>query len=323
MTTRIKYIDIAKGLAILCVVCGHILVYDIYGFTYVWDRSPLIQFICSFHMPLFIFLSGLVASPPSSIQAIPKDLYKRFRNLIIPFLVIGSIYSLSFHGNLSFITNEMKYGYWYFLILFYCYIINYFSINDISSNKEKIIFFFQMCLLLMLWKIITHLANSFPEAIQHSLSINQFRLYFPYFFIASIIKRLHLHNILFNNSHILFTAIIIIVSKSYLQFPYSNLITTFAIIVIIINICKKIEPLNISNKLQFIGINTLYIYCFHYFALQFMKMDFIGNRLTNSSLFLDLFLSIIPMMVAIAFSFFAKKILLTEKLVQVIFNKSK
>lgn len=322
MPTRIKYIDTAKGIAILCVVCGHILVYDIYGFTNVWSRSPLIQFICSFHMPLFIFLSGLVASPPLSIKAIPRDLYKRFRNLIIPFLVIGSIYSLSFHGDLSFMTSEMKYGYWYFLVLFYCYIINYFSINTITTHKEKIIFFFQICFLLLLWKIIHTLTVFFPETIQHSLSINQFSLYFPYFLIASLIKRLHLHSVLFNNSYVFFTAIILISCKSYLQIPYSNIIIVLAIIIVILNICQKIEQLNIGNILRFIGINTLYIYCFHYFALQFMKMNFIGNQLISSNLVLDLLLSIIPMTIAIAFSLFLKKILLTEKLVQVIFNKS-
>lgn len=54
-----------------------------------------------------------------------------------------------------------------------------------------------------------------------------------------------------------------------------------------------------------------------------MKMNFIGDQLTNSNLILDLLLSIIPMAIAIAFSFFLKKILLTEKLVQLIFNKDK
>lgn len=238
MPTRIKYIDIAKGFAILCVVCGHVLVYDIYGFINVWSRSPLIQFICSFHMPLFIFLSGLVASPPSSIKDIPKDLYKRFRNLIIPFLIIGSIYSLLFYGDLSFMTNEMKYGYWYFLILFYCYIMNYLSINAINTHKEKMIFFFQICFLLILWKIIPNLTSSFPEKVQHLLSINQFSLYFPYFLIASLIKRLHLH-VLFNNSYLFFTAAILISSKSYLQFPYSNIIIALAAIIVILNICQK------------------------------------------------------------------------------------
>lgn len=32
MKTRLVYIDITKGFAILCVMFGHILCYDLYGF---------------------------------------------------------------------------------------------------------------------------------------------------------------------------------------------------------------------------------------------------------------------------------------------------
>lgn len=58
---RIDYIDIAKCFAILCVVIGHVLCYDLYGFDHAWKESSLMRFIYSFHMPLFIFLSGLVS----------------------------------------------------------------------------------------------------------------------------------------------------------------------------------------------------------------------------------------------------------------------
>lgn len=86
---REKYIDIAKGIAIISVVSGHILIYNIYGFNDVWNESPLVKFIYSFHMPLFIFLSGLVASIPNSLSQVYKDLFKRFKTLLIPFFIIG------------------------------------------------------------------------------------------------------------------------------------------------------------------------------------------------------------------------------------------
>ena len=135
MTNRLKYIDIAKGMAIICVICGHVLIYDFYGFTDVWSKSPLVKFIYTFHMPLFIFLSGLVASPPSSIKDVPKDIWKRFKTLIMPMLVVGGIYSLTTKHDLSFAMNEMKYGYWYFLVLFYCYLFSYLSINNLNSYR--------------------------------------------------------------------------------------------------------------------------------------------------------------------------------------------
>ena len=135
IAVRLKYVDVAKGVAILSVICGHVLIYDFYGFSEAWDKSPLVRFIYSFHMPLFFFLSGIVASLPVSVRDIPKDIWKRFRILIMPMLVVGGIYSLATKHDLSFLANEMKYGYWYFLALFYCYLLNYLTINKLCTKS--------------------------------------------------------------------------------------------------------------------------------------------------------------------------------------------
>ena len=60
MGNRIQYIDRLKGLAIILVVIGHLI-----AFTTDNDGpNPVNQLIVSFHMPLFMFLSGFVISPP-------------------------------------------------------------------------------------------------------------------------------------------------------------------------------------------------------------------------------------------------------------------
>lgn len=59
---RILYIDRLKGLAIVLVVMGHV-----FGFSQPDDA--ITKFIYTFHMPLFMFLSGMVVStPPVSIK---------------------------------------------------------------------------------------------------------------------------------------------------------------------------------------------------------------------------------------------------------------
>lgn len=312
----------------LCVVCGHVLVYDIYGFSAVWKHSPLLQFICTFHMPLFIFLSGLVASPPNSIKDVPKDIWKRFRILIMPMLVIGSIYSLATKHDLSFAMNEMKYGYWYFLVLFYCYILNHLSINNLNTHRGGVIFIIQICLLATIWKIAPHLVKYMPESIQNILSINQLILYFPYFLMGSLIKRLYLHDLFFRNGYVLILAAIIWGCSPLIHFPYSGFITTSSAILVIMNICKKIEQQQLlGNKiLEHIGINTLYIYCFHYFVLQLMKMPFLEEWLLSikSCIFLDLLLCLIPTAFAVLLSFFIKSIISREPLImKFVFNKKK
>ena len=67
MNYRIQYIDRLKGLAILLVVIGHLMAFCTHG-----ERNPIYEVICSFHMPLFMFLSGLVLTytPPIVVPSI-------------------------------------------------------------------------------------------------------------------------------------------------------------------------------------------------------------------------------------------------------------
>lgn len=55
-TKRIDYIDRLKGLAIALVVMGHV-----YLFSYNHSSSVIPNVIGSFHMALFMFLSGFVS----------------------------------------------------------------------------------------------------------------------------------------------------------------------------------------------------------------------------------------------------------------------
>ena len=95
MSKRIEYIDIARGVGILLVVLGH---------NDLSLSSPfLYQFIYSFHMALFFFLSGFFFSAALPFWELLK---KRFNSLLKPyFFTIFLIYfvSVSF-GKMSFNT---------------------------------------------------------------------------------------------------------------------------------------------------------------------------------------------------------------------------
>lgn len=91
------------------------------------------------------------------------------------------------------------------------------------------------------------------------------------------------------------------------------MIITMAAITVIMNICYKIESQKLCrcNLLEYIGSNTLYIYCFHYFILQLMTMKSLEGWLISikSSFLLDLLLTMIPMSFAIVSSLLIKKYL--------------
>lgn len=59
---RLNYIDRLKGFAILTVVAGHVYLFGMDHSESIWQ-----DVIGSFHMPLFMYMSGyLVLTPPAS-----------------------------------------------------------------------------------------------------------------------------------------------------------------------------------------------------------------------------------------------------------------
>ena len=59
---RIEYIDFIKGICIFIVVWGHTIQNMGDGDEF-W-LNPVHQFICSFHMPIFMLVSGFFFSNP-------------------------------------------------------------------------------------------------------------------------------------------------------------------------------------------------------------------------------------------------------------------
>lgn len=84
MTLHFEYIDRLKGFAMLCVVLGHIVCFTMYD---IWDiavQDINLAFVNTFHMPLFMFLSGFV------IHTLPncKKLAKKCYSFLLPFFLV-------------------------------------------------------------------------------------------------------------------------------------------------------------------------------------------------------------------------------------------
>ena len=73
-------IDILKGFAILLVVLGHSVQYNMPGY---FDNSLIFRVIYSYHMAFFMFLSGFVSY--GTFDGSTSKLTMRFKTLIIPF----------------------------------------------------------------------------------------------------------------------------------------------------------------------------------------------------------------------------------------------
>lgn len=71
---RLEFIDVAKGIGILLVVLGHLNS----------PEQPIRNFIYSFHMPLFFFLSGLFFKGDTDFKTFLK---KSVKTLLIPYFI--------------------------------------------------------------------------------------------------------------------------------------------------------------------------------------------------------------------------------------------
>src|SRR3974390_1590165 len=91
---RDQFLDCLKGLAILTVVAGH----TFQGMTQDFDEYWPFRFVYAFHMPMFMFVSGMTAAffyqrqtfqQPIAAQfdtsVFLHDLWKKGQRLLIPF----------------------------------------------------------------------------------------------------------------------------------------------------------------------------------------------------------------------------------------------
>ena len=74
---RIDWIDTAKGLCLILVIVGHTLPYG----------NLMRNFIFSFHMPAFFFLSGMTFRPEKYSSCLDY-IKKRGRTLVLPYFFI-------------------------------------------------------------------------------------------------------------------------------------------------------------------------------------------------------------------------------------------
>lgn len=91
-TNRLVFVDIMKALCIMLVILGHA---D-------FANAPIKSWIYSFHMPVFFLITGMTFNMNCSRtqEATYAFVYKKFKSLMIPFILWGVIYSALSIGNI-------------------------------------------------------------------------------------------------------------------------------------------------------------------------------------------------------------------------------
>lgn len=135
---RLAYIDAIKCLGILLVISGHV---QFMGMGIEAYDSPLSLMLYSFNMPLFFFVSGLLAFKEkiSTWQVNFKYIGNKFLYLVVPAIVFTIIYHLKDAGIDRFYILKHGFGiYWFTFTLFEIFFI-YYVIYSIAKSKNCLV----------------------------------------------------------------------------------------------------------------------------------------------------------------------------------------
>lgn len=282
---RSPYLDIIKAILIILVIIGHSIQYGS-GSTYLekqlFFNNYLFKFIYSFHMPLFIMISGYLSYNSLNKNSLKETFISKFKSLIIPLFfwsIIPFIINLEFYSiieSLKLFIAVFSTNLWFLWSLFYINIL----VKLINKYFNDNIFIYILSFL-----ITFILPNTFViKYFNIQFSLYSF-LYF-YFLIGYFYKKYNLEdklNKLFNIKTLIINTIIFILllipfsTNDYIYVSGINIIGNYKQLFIdlyryLLGLLGSIELLlliklllpkikdNLKDKLLYLGKNTLGIY---------------------------------------------------------------
>lgn len=133
MKQRELWIDNLRGFLIVLVVLGHV----IQGTHPQYEDTIAFRYIYSFHMPLFVFISGLVCGYLNGGGR--KLIIKRFYQLIVPFMVYCLIFAIiagDIRLSVDYLVHPEK-RLWFLWVLFFVTLFQQFGVYIAKLTRIK------------------------------------------------------------------------------------------------------------------------------------------------------------------------------------------
>lgn len=282
---RLEYLDFAKGYAILLVVMGHVIQYNLTGES----STKVFNFIYGFHMPLFFFLSGAVASlgreKINSENAI-SYIKKKATTLVLPFIVWGAIVGFlfapqktNFLDNFVLLVKQPDTGLWFLITLFIIQINflivalvgNYYRKNRFIAESLSIVFVLLVC---MGGAFLTNMPLYFDVT-------DNFAFFAGYLFMKYVNSK-RVPQILFPILLVMFCMLCGLYDFNTTRF-YLKLAIAMPISILILEVSQNIELhgyKSIINIFTRLGRHSLEIYATHFYIIKlvFDKVDVANIR---------------------------------------------
>lgn len=225
---RVDWIDVAKGIAIILVVVGH--VGSSYHGSGQYVNSAFInfsqQFVYSFHMTLFMFISGILFQKKSDVSAQRKQL---LLNYLVPYVTFSAVWWLfkfvmSGFANSSLGVKDLLLipvfpisFMWFLYALLIMEIVQTFIKND--SVKAEVIQLGTALVLYIIQPLISEI-HLFGEYKFFDLGLSDFMINWLYFSIGVILGKRIVSVIEKNRLATLFGAGIALVAGNLLLYKY-------------------------------------------------------------------------------------------------------
>lgn len=137
--TRLTEFDALKLFCIFCVILGHCLMH-LQNYQFVIFDNPLYCAICSFHMPLFMMISGFFGCRILNINF--KDfILKKSRQLLLPAAAFGVLFCISwiYIGGGTQPVKTWIICYWFLKSAFICALLYYIAIHSPNPSVALIV----------------------------------------------------------------------------------------------------------------------------------------------------------------------------------------
>ena len=302
---RIVWIDWARSLCMYLVILGHchINIQD----------SFITQFIYSFHMMFFFFLSGLICKRDLGLSAIKKDI----QYLILPYFSYGTIlifFSVTRERSLDwgtiysqiislFIGNDPSIGpIWFLPALFICKQIYY--LIKISKTYNRVFFYILVLLAVFPTYLISKYNPNFPLFADSALcGLPFFIIGNECFIFMGIIRQMKWYSCFFLSGLLLYVSIFLCEFNGFVDLAsctiglsiYAYYINAFAAIMSISIFCIMLNSIRLSfititsyGTIVTLGLHGIPLTIFNYYL-----PILIGSEVSTYPLYIAIIYSII------------------------------
>lgn len=282
-TGRNGTLDTLKGIAIILVIFAHCIQFGS-GFDYLESKlfydNVVFKFIYSFHMPLFMLISGYLFYFSIQKHSFQHNLKTRFKSLLIPIIIWQTLWIL--FGDLNYYEGDVLY-------IFNSYLNTLWFLTSVLINSLIVLF----CNKYAKDSILVYgMIFCFSLFIPNYHGYNLFVFMFPYFIGAYFYNKTGGIKIPFNNQFkvagevcLLFLFALLMLHYDINDYAYTSgtfiirnrvlfiaqmytdifrwgigLIGSLFVIILLAIICSKCPQLRIIRGLRTIGTKTMGLY---------------------------------------------------------------